>query len=62
MVADTAYRDLDLNAAAKVMRAPALVDARGFFEPDNLWQAGFIYRLIGVGDPSNAHEGSSERP
>ena len=59
MVAHTAYRDLDLNAAAKVMRAPALVDARGFFEPDKLRQAGFRYRLIGVGDPSEAYEVSS---
>lgn len=62
MVAHTAYRDLDLSAAAKVMRAPALVDARGFFEPDKLKQAGFRYRLIGVGDPSEAYEVSSERP
>ncbi len=59
MVAHTAYKDLDLNAAAKVMRTPALVDARGFFEPDKLKQAGFRYRLIGVGDPSEAYEVSS---
>lgn len=49
MVAHSAYRDLDLKAAAGIMRAPAMVDARGFFEADALRAAGFSYRVIGVG-------------
>jgi UDP-N-acetyl-D-mannosaminuronic acid dehydrogenase len=59
MVAHAAYRELDLKAAAKAMRARALVDARGFFEPEKLQEAGFSYRVIGVGDPSSAHEVTS---
>jgi UDP-N-acetyl-D-mannosaminuronic acid dehydrogenase len=49
MVAHSAYRDLDLQAAAGIMRAPAMVDARGFFEAAALRAAGFSYRVIGVG-------------
>jgi UDP-N-acetyl-D-mannosaminuronic acid dehydrogenase len=49
MVAHTAYRGLDLKAAAGIMRAPALVDARGFFDRAALQSAGFSYRVIGVG-------------
>ena len=59
MVAHAAYKELDLKAAAKEMRARALVDARGFFEPEKLQEAGFSYRVIGVGDPSSAHEVTS---
>ena len=60
MVAHNAYRDLDLKAAAGVMRARALVDARGFFEANALQEAGFSYRLIGVGDGSVAYKESAE--
>jgi UDP-N-acetyl-D-mannosaminuronic acid dehydrogenase len=49
MVAHTEYRSLDLAAAARQMRHPRLVDARGFFEPAVLRTAGFTFRTIGVG-------------
>ena len=48
MVAHSAYRQLDLAAAARVMRHPRLVDARGFFRRPELQAAGFDYRVIGV--------------
>ncbi len=49
MVAHSAYRGLDLAAAARQMHHPRLVDARGFFEPEALRRAGFTFRTIGVG-------------
>ena len=49
MVAHNAYRELDLTAAGSIMRARAMVDARGFFETDRLRAAGFSYRIVGVG-------------
>jgi UDP-N-acetyl-D-mannosaminuronic acid dehydrogenase len=49
MVAHSAYRDLDLRAAAGAMKRPQMVDARGFFKPATLKEAGFTYRTIGVG-------------
>jgi UDP-N-acetyl-D-mannosaminuronic acid dehydrogenase len=48
MVAHSAYRQLDLAKAAKLMRHPRLVDARGFFRRQDLQAAGFDYRVIGV--------------
>ncbi|MEA2628945.1 MAG: UDP-N-acetyl-D-mannosaminuronic acid dehydrogenase [Chloroflexota bacterium] len=51
MVAHTAYRDLNLKAAGALMRAPLMVDARGFFGTQALQDAGFGYRVIGVGEP-----------
>jgi UDP-N-acetyl-D-mannosaminuronic acid dehydrogenase len=51
MVAHAAYRELDLKAAAETMRRRSLVDARGFFGARALQEAGFSYRLIGVGAP-----------
>jgi UDP-N-acetyl-D-mannosaminuronate dehydrogenase len=60
MVAHSAYRDLDLQAAAGIMRAPAMVDARGFFGAEILRDAGFSYRIIGVGNASVRYEGPAE--
>jgi UDP-N-acetyl-D-mannosaminuronic acid dehydrogenase len=54
MVAHNAYRDLDLKAAAGIMRTRAVVDARGFFEAGALRSAGFSYRVIGVGTASTS--------
>ncbi|MDQ6880143.1 MAG: nucleotide sugar dehydrogenase [Candidatus Dormibacteraeota bacterium] len=53
MVTHTAYRDLELSAVASSMRRPNLVDARGLFSGDALQAAGFTYRTIGVGTPSD---------
>ena len=50
MVAHSAYRDLDLKAAAETMRARVIVDARDFFGAEALQDAGFTYRRIGVGN------------
>ena len=60
MVAHTMYREMDLNAAAAVMRTRALVDGRGFFETDGLRKAGFKYRVIGVGNKAKAYTGAAE--
>ena len=60
MVAHTSYRDLDLKAAAGVMHRPALVDARGFFGANAVQEAGFTYRVIGVGDKAAAYSDAAE--
>jgi UDP-N-acetyl-D-mannosaminuronic acid dehydrogenase len=52
MVAHRAYRELDLNAAARHMRHARLVDARGFFTAEQLEKAGFEFRTIGIGSRS----------
>jgi len=49
MVAHSAYRELDLRAAAGVMERPQLVDARGLYKAESLQAAGFTSRTIGVG-------------
>lgn len=49
MVAHKAYRQLDLRAAAREMRHASLVDARGFFSSEQLGEAGFEFRMIGIG-------------
>ncbi|HVC77912.1 MAG TPA: nucleotide sugar dehydrogenase [Candidatus Micrarchaeaceae archaeon] len=54
MVAHNAYRNLDLKAAGAIMKAPRMVDARGFFESGALRDAGFSYRVIGVGTMSTS--------
>lgn len=56
MVAHSAYRSLDLAGAARLMRTRAMVDARGFFAPHDMDEAGFHYRLIGVGGGLTAQE------
>jgi UDP-N-acetyl-D-mannosaminuronic acid dehydrogenase len=56
MVAHAAYRDLDLKAAAGVMRRRAMVDARGFFGVETLRESGFTYRRIGVAKTTAAYE------
>lgn len=59
MVAHTAYRQLDLSAAAGVMHTRAVVDARGFFGAEALKNAGFTYRVIGVGNKAVAYEAAA---
>jgi UDP-N-acetyl-D-mannosaminuronic acid dehydrogenase len=49
MVRHSEYRHLDLRAAAKSMRNPLLVDARGVYPSSALRAGGFRYRTIGVG-------------
>jgi UDP-N-acetyl-D-mannosaminuronic acid dehydrogenase len=52
MVAHSAYRELDLPAAAATMRRPQMVDARALFKAEALKAAGFTCRTIGVGRAS----------
>ena len=49
MVAHRAYRQLDLDALARAMRRPLLVDTRAVLEPAALARAGFTWRRLGVG-------------
>lgn len=60
MVAHSAYRDLDLKAAAETMRARVIVDARDFFGAEALQDAGFTYRRIGVGNRPMAQGDAAE--
>ena len=60
MVAHTSYRGVDRRTAGGVMGAPGLVDARGFVGADALQEAGFKYRLIGVGSKAAAHTEAAE--
>ena len=48
-VAHTAYRSLDLDAVAAVMRKRGLVDARRIVSPAAVRRAGFTFRGLGVG-------------
>jgi UDP-N-acetyl-D-mannosaminuronic acid dehydrogenase len=49
MVAHSAYRELDLKAAAAKMQRAQIVDGRALFKPEALKEAGFNSRTIGVG-------------
>ena len=49
MVAHSAYRELDLSGAASNMKRALMVDARGLFKAEALGEAGFTFRVIGVG-------------
>ena len=41
------FRTLDLRRIKKLMRQPAIVDARNIFDPEELLKAGFAYKSIG---------------
>jgi len=49
MVAHRAYRQVELDALAAVMRRPLLLDTRAVFEPAAMDRAGFAWRRLGVG-------------
>jgi UDP-N-acetyl-D-mannosaminuronate dehydrogenase len=49
MVKHNAYRNLDLARLKEIMRVPLIIDGRGFFEPEQVEAAGFIYRGVGRG-------------
>ncbi len=49
MVKHNVYRDLDFERLREIMRTPILIDGRGFFKPDTVQAAGFLYRSIGRG-------------
>lgn len=49
MVKHEAYRNVDLSALRDVLKTPILVDARGFYIPEQVRCAGFTYRGIGRG-------------
>jgi UDP-N-acetyl-D-mannosaminuronic acid dehydrogenase len=60
MVAHSVYTELNLNTAAQLMRTPALVDARGLFGAEALREAGFDFRLLGVGSEVTVHTEAAE--
>jgi UDP-N-acetyl-D-mannosaminuronic acid dehydrogenase len=50
MVAHSAYRDLNLEQMAAVLRTPILIDGRRVFEAAQARAAGLTYRAIGLGE------------
>ncbi len=43
------FKHLDLTRLRALLRTPAFVDGRNVYEPQAMWEAGFIYRGIGRG-------------
>jgi len=43
------FRHLNLSRIAKAMRQPIFVDGRNMYQPDEMAQAGFVYRGVGRG-------------
>jgi UDP-N-acetyl-D-mannosaminuronic acid dehydrogenase len=48
MVAHSQYKKLDLKHLKENLRTPIFIDGRGVFSSEQLEQAGWIYRIIGV--------------
>ena len=46
------FKNLDLEKVKNIMKTPIIVDGRNIFEQDKMIKAGFIYRGIGRGSPS----------
>lgn len=55
MVAHEVYRQLSLAEIRQAVRTPVLVDGRHIFEAEEAWQAGFIYRGVGIGEVATLH-------
>jgi UDP-N-acetyl-D-mannosaminuronic acid dehydrogenase len=49
LVKHSEYKALDLKALAGALRRPVFVDGRGLFTPGELAEAGFTFRIIGMG-------------
>jgi len=47
VMADGAYRELDLVELRGLLHPPVLVDGREVFGKDKAWEAGFVYKVIG---------------
>lgn len=43
------FKHLDLARIRAAMRTPVMVDGRNVYEPEAMWEAGFVYRGIGRG-------------
>ncbi len=43
------FKHLDLPRIRSLMRTPVVVDGRNVYEPQTMWEAGFLYRGIGRG-------------
>jgi len=43
------FKHLDLARIRSLMRTPVVLDGRNIYEPQAMWEAGFLYRGIGRG-------------
>jgi len=43
------FKHLDLPRIRSLMRTPVIIDGRNVYEPQTMWEAGFLYRGIGRG-------------
>jgi UDPglucose 6-dehydrogenase len=43
------FKHLDLARLRGLMRTPVIVDGRNVYEPQPMWEAGFLYRGVGRG-------------
>ncbi len=43
------FKHLDLPRIRSLMRTPVVIDGRNVYEPQTMWEAGFLYRGIGRG-------------
>ncbi len=48
------FKHLDLPRLRSLMRTPVFIDGRNVYEPQMMWEAGFVYRGIGRGYNQNA--------
>lgn len=47
------FKHLDLPRLRSLMRTPVFIDGRNVYEPQAMWEAGFVYRGIGRGYNQN---------
>ncbi|MGQ9491484.1 MAG: nucleotide sugar dehydrogenase [Anaerolineae bacterium] len=47
------FKHLDLPRLRSLMRTPVFIDGRNVYEPQMMWEAGFVYRGIGRGYNQN---------
>ncbi len=50
------FKHLDLARLRSLMRTPVFIDGRNVYEPNTMWEAGFLYRGIGRGYNQGGHE------
>lgn len=48
------FKHLDLPRLRSLMRTPVFIDGRNVYEPQTMWEAGFVYRGIGRGYNQNS--------
>ncbi|NPA26652.1 MAG: UDP-glucose/GDP-mannose dehydrogenase family protein, partial [Chloroflexi bacterium] len=45
------FKQLDLKRIRDLMRTPVLFDGRNIYDPETMWEMGFVYRGVGRGHP-----------